>query len=314
MSFELIEEGINKIHDVTSWNSLLISYNHKSRPNDYICYNMNFQTSELLRDTINHVSNSYFNAVKSFDGKVLEYTGANPRNVVDKISTTNPLISSNWNSIVQHINSSDDTTSLKDIKANAYIFVGTYKSTDGKSQNLYLLTRKNPILTYKKGRPKKIFASRHNIIEEIDEPLVQFGTTCDALIYKGNLYMINSNCESVFNMEYSHKIICEQSLEKLETLNLIKDIDLYKNYAKSKQVPRKFITYNDSISQKLTKPKWRNLLSKELHIPFDSKSNKFDLNKEIHAKNFTLAVCGKTKLDMFEDNICEVPTSTPLKF
>lgn len=41
MSFNLIQEGINKTKDITSWTSLLIKYNHKSNPNEYVCYNIN---------------------------------------------------------------------------------------------------------------------------------------------------------------------------------------------------------------------------------------------------------------------------------
>ena len=54
-----------------------------------------------------------------------------------------------WPSLIEHINNSDDSVDLKDISANAFAFVGNYEDTDGNNKNLYLLSRKNPVLTFK---------------------------------------------------------------------------------------------------------------------------------------------------------------------
>lgn len=311
MSFNLIEQGLNKTKDVTSWSSFLIEYNHKAHPNEYVCYDMKFSTGKLLKDTISDMCATYLNVVNKYEKKVIDYTGYNPKNVVDKIGTDNVLIKDCWKSLIDHINVSDDTTSFKNIKATAYIFVGTYKTDSGEFKNLYLLTRKNPLYTYKKNR-SAIFTSQHNTISEADEPLVQFNKCFDALIYNNILYMINSNCESIFNMEYSHRKICQKCLSELEKSNIIEDITVYKNYATVGQVPKKFITYDSVIVNKLKLPKWQKQLSKDLKIPLNTKTNQFDLSNETNAKIFTLAICGKTKLNMFDDGICEVHSSTPL--
>ncbi len=78
------------------------------------------------------------------------------------------------------------------------------------------------------------------------------------------------------------------------------------------KIQKKFITYDASIVEKLTQTKWKNKLAKDLKIPLDSTTKKFDLHEEANARKFTLAICGKTKLNMFDDGICEVPSSTPL--
>lgn len=312
MSYALIEEGINKIKNVTSWSSLLIEYNHKKKPNEYVCYKMNFETSELLTGTIFEMCKAYLKIVNSYGNKVLDYTGTNPKNVVDKISTTNSLVDTCWKALIESINRCDDTTDLKNIKASAYIFVGTYTNSEGNAQNLYLLTKRNPLLTFKKGRTK-IFTSQHNTIKQSADPLVQFNKCFDALIYNNVIYMINSNCESIFNMEHSYKLICNTCLSELETLNIIQDIEDFRSYASNGQTPRKFITYDKDIIEKLKQTKWRIKLAKELKIPLTSDNEKFILSDTKHAKNFTLAICGKTKLNMFDATICEVPSSIPLK-
>lgn len=167
------------------------------------------------------------------------------------------------------------------------------------------------MLTYKKGRTP-VFTSKCNTIGEANEPLVQFSKCFDAFVYNDIVYMINSNCESIFNMEYSHKIICKQHLAELESIKIIKDMEHYKKYAFYGQNPKKFITYDSLIVDKLRKIKFRSELSQKLKIPLDAKTNKFDLSNENNAKNFTLVICGKTKLNMFDHNVCEVPSSIPL--
>lgn len=313
MSFALIEDGLNKAKNITTWSSLLIEYNHVKHPNEYICYDMNFSSPDLLSTTISNMCDAFLSIVNKYDKKVLEYTGENSKDVVDKLSTKNVLIATCWNALIEHINNSDDTTEFKNIHANAYVFVGSYTLDDGTSENIYLLTRKNPLLTYKKGRTP-IFTSQNNIIAKADEPLVQFSKSFDAIVYKNIIYMINNNCESIFNMEYTHKIICKKQLSELETANIISDIESYKTFASSGHNPKKFITYDSSIVEKLKQTKWKNKLSKDLKIPIDPVTKQFDLRKEVNAKNFTLVICGKTKLNMFDDGICEVTTSIPISF
>ena len=36
MSFQKIESAINTAKQITHWNSLLIEYNHKRNPNEYV--------------------------------------------------------------------------------------------------------------------------------------------------------------------------------------------------------------------------------------------------------------------------------------
>lgn len=311
MSYTLIEEGITKAKEIATWSSVLVEYNHSKHPNEYICYDMNFSSIDLLSKTITSMCDSFLSIVNKYDKKVMDYTGQNPKNVVDKLLTSNDVISKCWNSLIEHINNSDDTTEFKHIKANAYVFVGSYNLSDGTSENIYLITRKNPLLTYKKGRTP-IFTSQNNTIDKADEPLVQFSKSFDAIVYKNNIYMINNNCESIFNMEYTHKIICKNHLSELKTANIIADFENYSSFASAGQNPKKFITYDASIIEKLKQTKWRNKLAKDLKIPLDSTTNQFDLHEEINARKFTLAICGKTKLNMFDDGICEVHNSTPL--
>jgi hypothetical protein len=269
MSYSLIREGLEKVNTINSWSLALINYNHSARPYEYTCYPLIFESEELLKNTISEMCSNFLAIVDKYEKRVLDYTGTNPKNVVDKISTTHELIVEPWNSLIQSLNVCDDYTSLKDIKSNAFIFTGTYKNDD-EEHNIYLLSRKNPIYSYKKNR-SKIFESRHNRIQEISEPLVQFGKTFDVLIYKGIIYTINNNFESIFNMEYTHKIVCKNSLEIIENATIIDDFETYKAFALSGQHPKKFMTFDRRIIENIKQKNNLQILVDELKIPYDEK-------------------------------------------
>lgn len=311
MSLQKIEAAISTAKQITHWNSLLIEYNHKKNPNEYVCYNINFASAQLLNDIITSMCDAFLSIVKK-QNRILDYTAQNPKNTTEKLDVTGQLMQLSWTSLINHINNSDDSVDLKDISANAFIFAGSYEDSDGNEKNLYLLAQKNPIMSFKKRTP--IFWARNNTIQETTEPLVQFGRCFDVLIVDNILYSINNNSESIFNIEYSHKIVCQERLDELESADIINDIDSYKTFAASGQNPKKFITYNPEIVEKLKKQKYKDLLKKRLHIPVNPTTHKFDLSDPQNAKNFTLAICGKTKNNMFDDGVCEVPSSTPISF
>lgn len=308
MSYNKILDCLTKIHEITSWETHLIKYNHRTNPNEFTCYTINFDDNDLLMETIQLMCKNYKYVVDKYNTNVVEYSGFNPKNTVDKLSVANPIINEQWNSLIQHINISDDSTDIKDIKSNGFIFVGTYLE-NSTHKNIYLLGRKNPVLGYNSNRT--FFTSRHNTISEAKEPLLQFPKCFDAIVYDGILYMINSNCESIFNMEYSHKLICKKCLLELSEINLIENMDSFLQYATAGHTPKKFVTYDNLIIEKLKTPQGQQHFAQVLKIPLTN-SNKFDLSTETNAKNFILAICGKTKHNLFDDTLCEVPSSTPL--
>ena len=289
----------------------MIEYNHKKNPNEYICYDINFASAELMSNIITSMCDVFLDVVKK-QNRILEYTAENPKNTTEKLYVNSTLIKTSWTSLINHINSSDDSISLKDISANGYVFTGRYKNFDGDNKNLYLLAQKNPVISFKKRLP--IFSTRNNTIAETTEPLVQFGKCFDILIVDDILYSINNNFESIFNMEYSHRIVCKKHLQELEIANIVDNIDAYKIFATSGQNPKKFITYNPEIVKKLKKQKYKDILKKCIHIPVNPTTGKFDLRDPTNAKNFTLAICGKIKNNMLDDDLCEVPSSSPISF
>lgn len=311
MSFNKIESAIITAKQITHWDFHLIEYNHTKNPNEYVCYNIPFASAQLLNDIVSSMCDTFLTIVKK-QNNILDYTAQNPKNTTEKLDITSELMQLSWPSLIEHINNSDDSVDLKDISANAFAFVGNYEDTDGNNKNLYLLSRKNPVLTFKKRVP--ILSARNNTIKETTEPLVQFGKSFSILIVDNTLYSINNNFESIFNIEYSHKIVCQERLQNLEVADIVDDISSYKLFASSGQNPKKFITYNPEIVENLKEQEYKDILKNRLHIPVNPATDKFDLSDSKNARNFTLAICDKTKNNMFDNGVCEVPSSSPISF
>lgn len=310
MSYSLVTEGLNKITDVLNWRCYIIYYNHNRCPNEFNCFPLLFEPPNLLDDIIIEQKEAFLKIVHKYENKVVPYTGYNPKNVVEKVSVTGELLSDQWISLVNDIDNCDEVVDLNEVTACAYIFVGNYKY-NGVPNNLYLLTKKNPIVTYKKGRAH-IFTSNKNTVIKRDEPLIQFSRCFDGIIYKDNLYAINHNFESIFNISHSYNKICSKHLDELEKVEIVEDFDEYKKYASKGFTPKKFIAYDSHAVKKLKSSKNRKIVSDIFHIPLNKKTGKFDLSDEKDAKNFTLAICGKAKREIFADTPCEVPMSVPI--
>lgn len=312
MSSEKLNTAISTAKSITNWTAYFMNYDHKRKPNEFNIYKLPFKTDTLLKDTITEMCNVFENTVNKSVDKISDYTADNPKNTMDKLSVRDILISNNWTNILTGIDSSDSSVDLKSVKVNSYLFKGVYLNEDGENKAIYLLTVKNPILNYKKQR--SIFSFKNNSIEKTNEPLVQFKKSFDMIIFEDVLYAMNNTFEGLFNLEHSHKIVCREKIQSLTEADIVLDIDSYTSFATSGFNPRKFITYNATIVEKLKQNEWKNKLATELKIPIDQTTQKFDLSETVNAKNFTLAICDKIKLNMFDDGVCEVSAATPVLF
>ena len=108
MSYNMIVEAVSKIDDVNSWKTLLIKYNHASAPNEFTSYSFTFADSQIRTTLIKDMSTSFLKIVNEFGRKIEEYSGMNSKKVVDRIETSNTLISTCWRTLIGSVSISDD--------------------------------------------------------------------------------------------------------------------------------------------------------------------------------------------------------------
>lgn len=302
MSYELITEGFNKIQEVKSWATILIKYNHKTNPNEFTCYKFQFESEKLLVDTINDMYKTFINTAKKQSGGVKEYTAFNSKDTVEKINIQDELIKDNWIALMNSLTQCDDTTRLEEIKVSAFIFIGTYHE-DSVDKNLYIISKKNPILSYK----KKVFSlTRQNRIASIDNPIIQFNKTFDAVVYQNILYTLNLNFEFIFNLENSHRKKCKECLAHLAEQNIIKNYEAFEQQALKYNNVRKFKNYSYSVILELQNETFKNFLINKLGIPYDENEQVFDLSTSTAQHKFISVICDKAKRNIHNEDIVEV--------
>ncbi len=308
MSYKNIAEAIRLVDSVKSWESILISYNHARKPFEYVCHSFKFQDAGEFMSLIKAMSNTFIDYIDSKDKIIVSYNGMNPKGSVDKLEINNALIKDAWTSLIQHINICDDTENLEMIKANAFIFVGNYETSSKENKAIYFLCRRNPIVNLK----RRLFSARANTVEIVDKPLFQFGNCFDAIICNGTMYAINDNFEGIFNLEQTKRNICNAHLTEIKSKGIIGDFEAYKSYALSGHNPSKFLSFSTEVFDNACKDSGKKVLQDKFKIPMTLDGKKFDLSNDENAKVFTLLVCDKTKRNVFDEDYCEVPSSTPM--
>lgn len=303
-----LKRGLEKSSTINNWKTVGVSYDHNKHPNQYTSYDINFEKNDLQIRTIKDILSTFTHTIdKKYSYKAMTYTGSNPKTIIDELSIEDPLIKDNWSSLIGSTILSDNTTKLKEVTISAYIFIGYYQDGD-KEKCVYLITRKNPILNYTR---KKILIYL-NEVKECNTTLIQFNKCCDALIFDGMLYTINSNFESILNMEYTHKIVCNQSLESIKTYDIVDDFDSYSEYAKKGQTPKRFINYDTKIMEALSRTDIQKKVEDRLHIKINSTNHKYVLDEDEKANLFTNLICGRIKLDFITEAVCEVSSSVDI--
>ena len=291
MSLKKIEEAREKLEDVKSWQTLLIEYDHKKRPNNYTCRQFNFAETKERLQIISDSFDVFMYNIDKAGATVKEYTGVNSKNTIEKITdvNTNTLTKDSWEKFKASIPSSDDTAHIDNNKCSAYAFIATYVDSEGQQKNIYFITKKNPIVNLKK---KHIFSFKSNIVKKTSEPLLQFNKTFDVLIYENNLYSLNLNFEDIFNLERTHKKMTNAGLLKIKGKSVITDYQKFEEYALKGHTPRKFVTFSEDNLKLLEDIEARKAIADKLKLTLDD-DNKFILDDDLKRSSFIKFVCDK---------------------
>lgn len=291
MSLDKIKEARAKLKDVTSWQTLLIEYDHKKRPNEYTCNEFNFSDINELKQIISDAFYVFMYNINKVGATVHTYTGFNSKNTVEKIVDvrTSLLTKKNWRKFTTSIASCNDSAPIDNKKCSAYAFVATYTDAEQQPHNIYFLTKKNPIVNLKE---KRILIFKNNTVKKASEPLLQFNKTFDVLVYENNLYSLNLNFEDIFNLERTHKRMTNDGLLKIKSKSVIANYSEFKEYARKGHTPRSFVTFSETNLNLLEDLEARKAIAKKLGLTLDA-NNKFVLDDDLKRGSFVKFVCDK---------------------
>ncbi len=294
---------LNNLKNYSEWKCCFIDFSHKKDISTYKAYQFHFNKKDTLNSFISSSLDIFKNQINNFE-EIEEYNGYIPKSSLDRIEINDEIIIDNWKKLLESLDKIESESINKNTHINAYMFY-----TENTSESIYLISKKNPILNFKK---KNIFSFVDNMVIENDHTNLQFNRCFDFIVYNNYLYSINKNFEIFFNLERGLKTLKEKALVELKTFNLIDNFDDFSNFSSKNGKFQKFKTFSKKRLEDLEKnEKAINFLQETLKIY--KNDEKFILDTELKKENFLKFICNEITKDPYEETSYDSRNSKPLK-
>lgn len=308
MSIETIREALTNLSYDKSWKCVLVRYRHKTHPNEFISYDFSFLRHAELSALLKDICDATMAIIDKNHCTVQDYTLSNAKNVIEKLSLESQDIKTAWTAFSNSVENSDDSIDWHKVKACAYVFRGTYITKDGK-KNIYLISKKNPIKTFgnKTFIETIIGGGRKNSVEQFEKPLLQFNTVFDCMVIDNNLYGMNLNFESIFNLPYTRKVLTETSLSDIETSGIIEEdfLERFKDFSLKGHNPKRYLTFQKDRLEILKDSRRRKARAARLKLKLHEQTNKFILETDADMKQLVNYLCKRLANDIEDKTIVE---------
>lgn len=304
MPIEIVEEIFKSIPTNKNWGLHLLCFNHSKRNGTvYKCRRIELEPSSKLNELIQNISDVYSISAKkriSTYNDIREYDGTCNSTTIYKISEDNANVSIDLDALFQGVADFDIETNPTEIKPQAYILCGNININDEEHQ-VKLISMNSPITTLKNR-----FLHSKGKFWEIKEKVLNLRTTINVLIYDRTVFFMDMSGETLFNMERAYRNKCNEVVCEIETMNIVSDINIFKNIATTGQNPRRFTSFSKSKLQLLTQKKNRDKAAKYFNILLSEDKKKFDTSDKSNAEKLVKLLCGKAMWDIIEEKPVEV--------
>lgn len=306
MSLELINNIFTQIAENENWSVHLLGFKHSKRNGtSYNCRRIELEPKEKMQNIIEEISQVYTgtNGRLSKYSDIREYDGTCNATTVYKISDSNQNIIIDKESLLQGIADSDVESDPLEMKAQAYVISGEINFA-GDEHQIKLISMNNPVVTLKNR-----FLHKDDKFWEITDKVLNLRTIINVVIYDDTVYFLDMSGENLFNMERAYKIKCNEAVDIIASMDIVSDIDEFKNTATTGQNPRKFAAFSKSKLDMLSKKKNRKKAAEYFKIPLIGEECQFDTSIEENADNLVKVLCNKAMWDILEEIPVEVDGS-----
>lgn len=183
-------------------------------------------------------------------------------------------------------------------KYDCYVLKSSIEK-NGEDIPIKMICMTNPIKTLKNK-----FIKVGEKYTEITNKVIGLSLYIDIMSWGDKIYFFNDSGEKLFNMERAYKKICQEKIEKIKDTEIISDIESFMNVACSGHNPRKFISFNKENLELLKDTKMKNSISAKFDIPLTN--GKFDTSDDKVSEKLIKLLCGKGKIDPFNNKPVEV--------
>lgn len=252
MPLELIDNIFTQITGNEDWSVHLLGFKHSRRNGtSYNCRRIELESRQKINNIIEEISQLYIgvNGRLSKYSDIREYDGTCNATTVYKISESNDNITIDIESLLQGIADSDVESDPLEMKAQAYVLAGEI-CNDGDEHRVKLISMNNSIVTLKNR-----FFQKEDKFWEISDKVLNLRTIINVVVYDRTVYFLDMSGETLFNMERAYKIKCSEAVDVIAGMDIVSNIEEFKNIATSGQNPRKFAAFSKSKLDMLSKKK-----------------------------------------------------------
>ena len=297
---EKIEKLFERIKRISNWNLNLIKINvSKKEGVKYIVDELsNFDNDGITR-TVKDIISIYTEGKESKKYTRIEKYGSDLiQNVIYTIPVTDELVKDNYDLLISSLSKPEREEDLIKNKYDCYILKGSMEQEDD-DVPVKIVFMNNPVKVLR----NKFLKIRDRYTEYTNKAIC-LSLSISMIIIDDTIYCFNNSYERFFNLERKYKAVCDASIEDIKDIDIVTDIEMFSSVASSGHNPRKFLSFNKNSLEKLKNRDIRNKISKQFQIPL--KGDKFDTTTESAADRLIKLLCGKGKLDPFDNEPVEV--------
>lgn len=289
-----------------SWTLKILQIkNYKNKDSLYVAREIKIDPPETLKTIVSEIAENYIKdnrLMKKYEN-IVDYDGIILDSVIYKLNTTNNMVVSEYENLVNAIAKADNECNPFDLKANAYVLEGVIKYNDDK-KNIQLFCIRNPITLFK----NKFISFDKGKFKLFEDKIISLTNYFDVMLFDNEIYMFSLEGEKLFNMIRSYKQKCENDLKEIEKYNLFSDFEKFSAFSKSGRNPRKFCSFNIEYLKQLEDDKKRIEIAKKFNITLNEK-NLFDSSDEDNLDRIIKLLCEKAMIDPFDEEPKEVVNS-----
>ena len=305
MSIEKVKSAFDALPTCETWTIQLLSIKNSKRDGtSYTGREIVLSPDGALSDFVTEIKQRYIsdgkNRLNSFHD-ITEYDGSTIDHVIYKLSKSNPLIGTEYESLMVALANPDTELDPLGFKSQAYVLRGIIQ-VKKKKKAIKLVSMQNPVTSLKHK-----FLKSGGTFTEISDKVLTLRTSIDVVIFDDTIYMLTLAGENLFNMERAYKAVCADKLQVIKECNIVTDFEAFSSIASSGHNPRKFVSFNDTHLQKLKNANSRRRIANKFNIVMDG--DKFDSSKPDTADKLVKLLCDRGMVDPFDDNPMEVAGS-----
>lgn len=307
MSLEVLQRDLILIEQIQTWNIYALKHKQRKSGREYtccpICFTNPDDIAQHIRNTKDYFIESRLNSTTSIE----DYSGFNEATAINKILINNPLISDNWNHLMQSVINCNDQTPILDFGANGYIVDGTSNIDPQTPKRIILISLRAPYKNFKKA---SVFSFSNNSFTKMDDTVLSLSLHLDLIIINNTVYLPTLNGESLFDLERTQQIKARAHIQTILESAIIHDFEIFGNTAISGHNPRRFLSFEPTKLIHLSSESNRQNIGRKFDIPLNV-DGLFDITEKNHAENLIKFLCGKGMEDPVDHSPREVPMARP---